>query len=310
MRKPRNAFTLVELLVVIAIIGILVGLLLPAVQAAREAARRMQCANNIRQMGIALHNYESVYRVFPHGGAGAVSLVNPTIRARWRLSWGAAILPFAEQTTLFAKIDQRHPFVHPDNQEAGGTLVPIYLCPSAPQVELRRPNGDALTSPAIYARSDYAGNYGERGLRCYPSTNCQNNYGSANTGGRGTLLIGNDPEVAIRDITDGTSNTFLIGEAPEGLHSIWVGHKNVFDQSAPVSAKIAAGSSWQSCLPPFKSRRGDFCDFGQEFHSYHTGGANFLMADSSCHFMNTEADVRMLAALLSRAGGEVVADLH
>ncbi len=74
MQKPRNAFTLVELLVVIAIIGILVGLLLPAVQAAREAARRIQCANNIRQMGIALHNnYEGVYRVFPHGGAGAVS---------------------------------------------------------------------------------------------------------------------------------------------------------------------------------------------------------------------------------------------
>ncbi len=307
--RSRNAFTLVELLVVIAIIGLLVALLLPAVQAAREAARRLQCTNNIRQMGIAMHNYESSFRVFPHGGAGSVSLTSAPILARNRLSWGAAILAFLEQSSLYHSIDQSLPYIHSRNQSAGGSLVPTYLCPTAPREELRRPNGDALNTPAIYARTDYAGNYGERSLRCFPATNCQNNYGNA-TGGRGTLLIGLDPEVAIRDVTDGTSNTILVGEAPEGLHSIWIGHKNVFDQSAPVSAKVSLSSTWQPCLPPFKSRRGDFCDFGQEFHSYHTGGANFLLADGSSHFHSSTVDVRVTAALLSRSGGETATDFQ
>jgi prepilin-type N-terminal cleavage/methylation domain-containing protein/prepilin-type processing-associated H-X9-DG protein len=308
--RSRIAFTLVELLVVIAIIGLLVGLLLPAVQAAREAARRIQCANNNRQMGIAFHSYEGVYRVLPHGGAGSVSLTNPAIRRTWRLSWGAAILPFLEQAPLFNTIDQQQPFIHANNQTAGGSIVTTYLCPTAPKEEMLRSNGDALNTPAIYARTDYAGNYGERGLRCYPDVNCQNHYGNPAMGGRGTLLIGSDPEVRIRDITDGTSSTFLLGEAPEGLHSIWIGHKNVFDQSAPVSARIVVNSSWQPCLPPFKSRRGNYCDFGQEFHSYHSGGANFLLADSSCHFMATTVDVRVFAAMLSRSGGEVVGDFQ
>ncbi len=302
--RTRTAFTLVELLVVIAIIGVLVGLLLPAVQAAREAARRLLCSNNIRQMGIAMHNYESTHRVFPHGGAGSVSLTNSSTLTRNRLSWGAAILPFLEQAPLYHSINHSRPYIHPDNASAGSTVVATYLCPTTPKDELLRPNGDALNTPAIYARTDYAGNYGERSLRCFPSTNCQNNYGDA-TGGRGTLLIGLDPEVAIRDIIDGTSHTILVGEAPEGLHSIWIGHKNVFDQSAPISAKISAGSTWQPCLPPFKSRRGEFCDFGQEFHSYHTGGANFLLADGSSHFMASTVDLRVCAAMLSRRGGEV-----
>lgn len=303
--RNRNAFTLVELLVVVAIIGLLVGLLLPAVQAAREAARRLQCSNNLRQMGIAMHNYESSYRVFPHGGAGSVSLTHPAARARNRLSWGAAILAFLEQAPLYHTIHQAHPYIHPDNAAAGSTLVATYLCPTSPKGEQFRPNGDALNTPAIYARTDYAGNYGERSLRCFPATNCQNNYGTA-TGGRGTLLIGLDMEVAIRDITDGTSNTILVGEAPEGLHSIWIGHKNVFDQSAPLNAKISASSTWQPCLPPFRSRRGEFCDFGQEFHSYHSGGANFLLADGSAHFMASTIDLTVCAAMLSRSGGEVL----
>lgn len=307
--RTRPGFTLVELLVVIAIIGILVGLLLPAVQAAREAARRMQCANNIRQMGIACHTYESAMRALPKGGAGAVSLTNFSIRNRWRLSWGAALLPHIEQGPLFHRLDQAQPFIHANNEPAGGTLVTTYLCPSAPKTEMLRSNGDALNSPAVYARTDYAGNYGERGLRCFPNSNCQNHYGDPSGGGRGTLLIGNDPEVRMRDITDGTSQTVLLGEAPEGLHSIWIGHKNVFDQSAPVSARIEASSVWQPCLPPFKSRRGDFCDFGQEFHSYHTGGANFLLADGSAHFLATTVDVKVYAALLSRSGGEVIGEL-
>lgn len=307
--RSQNAFTLVELLVVIAIIGILVGLLLPAVQAAREAGRRSQCSNNLRQMGIAFHGYEGTFKVFPHGGAGAVSLTNSAIRGRWRLSWGAAILPYMEQAPLFAQIDQKQPYTHSNNATAGGTVVPIYLCPSGPGRDLLRPNGDALSSPKIYARTDYGGNYGERGLRCFPMTNCQNNYsdkGDTSGAGRGTLLIGSDREVRIQDILDGTSNTVLVGEAPEGIHSIWIGHKNVFDQSAPVNGRAKAGAKWLSCQPIFKSSPSSFCDYGQEFHSFHSGGAQFVMADSSVQFLAETLDVRTFAAFLSRRGGEVV----
>jgi prepilin-type N-terminal cleavage/methylation domain-containing protein len=302
----QGGFTLVELLVVIAIIGLLVSLLLPAVQAAREAARRLQCQNNLKQMGLGLASYESVHRKYPKGGSGAVSLTNPNVIARMRTPWGVAILPWIELGTLYDSINHAVPFIHPDNLQPGRTLVPGYLCPSAPKNEWFRPNGDTPHSPNRYARTDYGGNYGERGLRCYPLNNCPNTYLQGG-GGRGTLMLGPDPDIAARDITDGLSNTVLIGEAPEGLHSIWIGHKNVFDQSVPLDARISPQSPWIPCHPAFSSHRGGICDFGQEFHSYHAGGGGFALADGSTHFLAAQMDVKVLAAMLSRSGGEVIA---
>ena len=119
-------------------------------------------------------------------------------------------------------------------------------------------------------------------------------------------MLGTDQDIAARDITDGLSQTVLVGEAPEGLHSIWIGHKNVFDQSVPLDARVRSGSPWAPCHPVFKSRLGNFCDFGQEFHSYHSGGSLFSMADGSTHFLANPIDFKVLAALLSRAGGEVI----
>lgn len=302
-----NGFTLIELLVVIAIIGVMVALLLPAVQAAREAARRMQCSNNLKQMGLAFHNYHSVFNRFPVGGAGVVSATNAAIRSRWRPSWGSTILPFMEQQPLYDRLNLDVPFIDEVNHVGGRELVPTYLCPTAPKQVLTRPNGDTLQSSVLFGRTDYGGNYGERGLRCYPQTNCANSYPGA-TGGRGVLLFGADAQIGMRDVTDGSSQTIVLGEAPEALHSIWIGHKNLFDQSVPINEKVRSGSRWQSCGLPFKSPRGDFCDFGQEFHSYHSGGAMFLMLDSSGRFVSQTIDVTVFAALLSRSGGEVVGD--
>lgn len=307
----KSGFTLVELMVVIAIIGVLIGLLLPAVQAIREAARRMQCANNLKQIGLAIHNYHSSYRRFPVGGAGVVSLTNPTVRARWRASWGAVSLPYIEQLPLYMEIDVGVPYIDPVNHSGGAKLVSTYLCPSATQTELYRPKGDDLNSSVLFGRTDYGGNYGERSMRCFPRKNCQNNYsdlGIQDSVGRGVMLFGHEKQISVTDILDGSSQTIVIGEAPEGRHSIWIGHKNVFDQSSPLNAKIKAGSHWDSCAPPFKSQRGNFCDFGQEFHSYHRGGANFLMADGAARFVNEQIDVVTLAALLSRKGGEIIGD--
>ena len=309
LAATRDGFTLVELLVVIGIIALLMGLLLPAVQSAREAMRRIQCANNLKQIGLGFHNYHSVYRKFPTGGAGVVSATNPAIREMWRPSWGSVLLPFLEQQALYGELNLDAPYVDAVNHAGGAKLVPTYLCPSAPQSESTRPNGDTPWSDVHFGRSDYGGNYGERGLRCAPHGSCRNDYsdiGITDGVGRGVLLFGKDPQIGLRDILDGASQTIVIGEAPEGLHSIWIGHKNLFDQSAPINARVKSGTTWSSCAPSLKSRHGDFCDFGQEFHSYHPGGSNFLMVDGSVRFVTEQLDLKTFAALLSRRGGEPI----
>ena len=118
-------------------------------------------------------------------------------------------------------------------------------------------------------------------------------------------MLGTDSDVGTRDITDGLSNTVFVGEAPEGLHSIWIGHKNVFDQSVPLDKRVSPTTDWLPCDPAFKSPVGNFCDFGQEFHSYHPGGSIFSIADGSTHFLSNSTDFKIFAAMLSRAGGEV-----
>ncbi len=310
-RRAARAFTLVELLVVIAVIGVLVALLMPAVQAAREAARRTQCRNNLKQIGIAIHGYHTSFGVLPKGGAGVASLTNPTIKARWQLSWGAAILPWIEQNNLYLTINQKEPYLHADNLPAGQTLLPVYLCPTASRQDLLKPNGDTPNSTTLYAKTDYGGNWGERALRCYPSTNCQNNYssfGDKSGVGRGVMLIGSEPSLPMAKIRDGSSQTIMIGEAPDGLHSIWIGHKNVFDQSAPINALASAKPQWQSCGLFMKSKQRGHCDYGQEFHSYHSGGAQFVFVDSSTRLLSDDIDVKVFAALLSRQGREVASD--
>lgn len=307
--EKKLGFTLIELLVVLVIIGLLIGLLLPAIQAARQSSRRVQCLNQLRQIGLGLASYESTHRRFPKGGSGVVSLTIPTVLARTQLSWGAAILPFIEQSTIYDMIDQRQPFIHPNNLQAGQQRISTYLCPSVPTEHDLRPNGDSPAAPERYARTDYGGNYGERDLRCHPLMNCPNRY-HVGGGGRGTLMLGADQDIGAKDIVDGLSHTVLVGEAPEGLHSIWIGHKNVFDQSVPLNSRIKQGSSWIPCQPTFRSPSGEFCDFGQEFHSYHSGGCNFSLADGSTHFLSDQSDVRVLAALLSRAGSETTSGLQ
>lgn len=307
----RSGFTLVELLVVISIIGLLVALLLPAVQAAREAARRLQCVNNLKQMGIGFHNYHSQYNRFPFGGAGSVSDTSAAVRARWRPSWGTVLLPYIEQQAIYEEMDLRLPYIDAANHVAGARIIATYLCPSAPKTVMTRPNGDTPSSTVQFGRTDYGGNYGERGLRCYPSLSCQNSYsdqGDMSGGGRGVLLFGSERQIGLVDITDGSTHTIVLGEAPEGLHSIWIGHRNLFDQSTPINTRTSNNSRWPSCHTVFKSRQGNVCDFGQEFHSYHSGGSLFLFGDGSARFMEEQTEPQVLAALLSRRGGEVVSN--
>ena len=261
-KKTRSAgFSLVELLVVITIIGILISLLLPAVQSAREAARRIQCMNNLKQMGLAIHNYHATYQVFPRGGAGVASLTSAAIKAKWTLSWGAAILPGLEQIPLYDSINQKQSYLDSSNLIAGQTILPVFICPSSPSKEYLKPNGDTPSSTTKYARTDYGGNWGERALRCYPGMGCTNKCGDSSP--RGVLLTSGDRVIAMQDITDGSSQTILAGEVADGLHSLWIGHKNFLDQSAPINTHISKTSSWSSCGTSVASPGGSFCEYGQ-----------------------------------------------
>ncbi|WP_337174786.1 DUF1559 domain-containing protein [Paludisphaera sp.] len=314
-RPARPGFTLIELLVVIAIIAVLIALLLPAVQAAREAARRVQCVNNLKQLGLAMHNYIGVNNMLPKGGPGGsvtpTTIATPTSDTQRIQSWGAAIAPYLEQSPVYNAVNQSKWYIEPENSTVSQTRLSAFLCPTNPRGDLGKPNGDTITSTDLFARSDYGGNWGERALRCHPGTGCTNEYGQ-NSGGRGTIMHRHEPNVTLTSITDGTTYTVALGEAPNAIHGIWMGHKNFFDQSAPLNARYGTSGvgTFGACLIlPNDPRRkpGELgCDYGQEFHSYHAGGANFLMVDGSVRFLKQTMDLKVFSAYLSRSGGEVI----
>ncbi|HEY0985004.1 DUF1559 family PulG-like putative transporter [Schlesneria sp.] len=320
----RRAFTLIELLVVIAVISVLMGLLLPAVQQAREAARRMDCRNHLKQIGIALHNYHDIYSMFPKAGFAAgfsssAQLKNVNLIRTRTISWGVAILPCLDQAALFNEWDMNRFYLEPENWSVAEEVLPVYLCPSSRTSDRRKLQGDNANFPGIrFGRSDYGANYGERAIRCFGEPvgcQAQNNYGSNSYDSRGPFTVvstGYQNNVSSRDVIDGLTQTIFVGEAPEALHGIWAGHKNFFDQSAPINARYSLSSQtkWQSCVTTASSstlgRIG--CDFGQEFHSYHIGGANFLLGDGSARFISETIDLKVFAALLSYKGEEIVGD--
>ncbi len=266
---PRRAFTLIELLVVVAIVGMLLALLLPAVQAARESARAAQCQNNLKQLGIGLQNYHDTYKTFPRGGWPVTASC---------LSWGAAILPRIEEQALFDRLNRSLPYTDPSNVAAGQTVLPVFICPTSHRDSLYRSSPDLPSTSTIqYARSDYGGLNGERGLRSPTATNNPE---------RGVMILASN--ISLKMITDGSSQTVMLGEAPEGESSIWISVRNYFDQSAPINTLA-------TYAPQFV-----FYDYGQEINSYHPGGAFTLFADGSVHFLAETLDGQTLAALVSR----------
>ena len=197
--KQRRGFTLVELLVVIAIIGVLVGLLLPAVQAAREAARRMQCSNNLKQLGLALHNYHDTYGKFTPSPVGSV--YNVGVRENWNAWSGLAmLLPYVEQSNLYEKADFGQYYLKTGggilNRDVSRTRVPGYVCPSDP--------GSDASYTADMAPTSYSFSTG-------PTSNWS--VGSKKVG-----LVTFGTPGSFRDVTDGTSNTIAISEQQIGLN--------------------------------------------------------------------------------------------
>jgi prepilin-type N-terminal cleavage/methylation domain-containing protein len=295
--ERRRGFTLVELLVVIAIIGILIALLLPAVQAAREAARRSQCSNQMKQLALGLHNYHDTFRVFPCGGRSYGN----------QLSWAVGILPFVEQSPLYAKIDQRiggydKHFVHALNR------IDTFLCPSC---RVDRNTFESATNPATNASEmcytiHYYGVMGPKGtipqFNTTSSTTTLPRYQVLNEtdvhGGFALQgVLGRDTAKSMRDVTDGTSNTFMLGEISwndSGIFRSWT--------------RGAAGQAAASCknvvnaINLIKYNNTNFNDVS--FGSQHPGGCQFALVDGSVTFIQESIDMDLYRAAASCDGGE------
>ena len=285
--RYRRGFTLIELLVVIAIIAILIALLLPAVQQAREAARRSQCRNNLKQIGVALHNYHSTYTLFPPGSVMRI----PTVNAEEEWGWGAFLLPSLEQTPLFESLNVsgsrlKDALSDPSRHAHLQTKLSVYHCPTDPgqgrvvNTNVRHFFGLGNTSQIAVGKSNYPA---VSGLYDIP--------GDFRSHG----MFFNNSNVSLAMITDGSSNTFAVGERDTRCGAAhWPGCRNppgpchwgIYQNRGRVSRKL--NSSKSVIVPSQDTHPGwNACDScGEGFSSSHTGGGHFLMGDGSVQFIS------------------------
>ncbi len=304
MRKLRG-FTLIELLVVIAIIAVLIALLLPAVQQAREAARRSNCTNNLKQIGLGLQNYHSSAQVFPWGCLDGDDL---GAAQRMTMNWRYDLLPFIDQDPLYKKLKvlDRHDATSAVNNSAfwlalpqQQQVLPSYICPSeivGPFTSANQNGGDT-TCPTTSAMASYQGN----ASICPPSGGGMGYYCGANTalaGGTPPGMFSHYPtRITMAKVTDGTSNTLFVGErtgnkavtgcgAGEGTNYMcWMGQFGSVG-SINYGINLRCRNSWTS---------------GLGFGSMHQGGAFFLMVDGSVRFISQTVNQPTLVALSTRA---------
>jgi len=281
-RARRRGFTLIELLVVIAIIAVLVALLLPAVQQAREAARRTQCRNNMRQIGIALHHYESTSRRLPIGCQGCMFQPIPGFQYK-RTSWNTSLLPYLDQQPLFDSYDFGSSFNSPANRFAGGAVLSVYLCPSTASPNRQGDttgdrNGNGAWDPGDdLAYTDYGGLYGVSFDEpvILPTH-------------EGVMLY--ERALSVAQIPDGLSNTAAVGECTgrgASAQSEWSDGHNVFDQRFNNRINTTRNN---------------------ELFSDHVGGAHVVFCDGHVRFLSQSIDQGTLIGLLTRAGGEVLSE--
>ena len=274
----RQGFTLIELLVVIAIIAVLIALLLPAVQQAREAARRTQCRNNLHQIGLALHNYHDTHSTFP---PASVNLGASSGNSPWT-AWGALILPFMDETALYNAVNFGRPMMdNCANTTVSNSLLMQYACPSQPAPTIERAEG------------------GPHGRSCSYVVNA----GSTHLAGRNATMdvtagpFKCDSRVRMRDVRDGTSNTIAVGESTVALR--------VSGYHAPMWAIGNYDSCYGTTAYPMNAvvtQRHNL------FGSDHEGGCFMLFLDGQVRFVSENIDTTTYHSLSTIAGNELVDD--
>jgi len=330
----RRGFTLIELLVVISIIGVLIALLLPAVQAAREAARRAQCTNNLKQIGLGLHNFESSNSFLPPSGirgSGFVKQMNINVgpdglilpKGQRASSYiFTHILQYMEQGNIYNAYNLTQDFRKPQNVTAVGTSLTTLLCPSSANGEkfhvFDDANGDSLDTGGPYtgvrtAVTDYSISNGiESGLAASGLVDLR----SAAQYAMLQNVTGGQPNnvTYLSQVTDGLSNTIMMSEAAGRPHLYRAGG----NRATTVTPREGAAGGWadydtgytlhsytvdgrKTPGPCFTS-----CYNGNEDYSFHPGGGNYLMGDGSVRFVKKTTDIRIYVRLLTRATGEIV----
>ena len=289
-RGVRRGFTLVELLVVMAIIGVLMGLLLPAVQAAREAARRSSCMNNMAQLGLAMQHHDFSVEHLPSG------VINPDgpIRSEGigqHISWAVQILPFIEQRNPYEAFDFAAGSYAPENNPVRSAIIATFLCPSCPGISLNRGTN---TGDSSIAESHYAG--------------CHHNQEAPIADDNVGLLFLNS-KIRYADILDGSSQTILLGELiPDTKQLGWVSGtrstlRNTGGFGSPTSDDGRFGRP-QGSLHVAGAAFGPL-DVGS-FGSFHTGGAQFVLADGAVKFLTNSIDSEVMKNLGNRADGTIL----
>ncbi len=309
-RLPTRGFTLVELLVVIAIIGILVGLLLPAVQQVRESARRAQCLNNMRQLGLALNVFHDVHKVFPASGWTTTGPGNPHGRY---VGWRALTLPYIEQENLQELYNFNVHWWEATNPTAGGVPVRTYQCPSTPTESdvfsaIAKPPRPAMTFPVPLAPTDYEAIMGVRPESIDPAR--------YNNGNRYSVMHRNS-RVRIAEVRDGTSNTIVVVECAARPHTFRLRSEipdiandqgiGWIDSEGPFSLDGAsADGNREGCTPAHGCVHAMNKKNDNEPYSFHPDGGNFLFTDGHVQYITQSVDLMILAALCTRGAGEVV----
>jgi len=333
-KSNRPGFTLIELLVVISIIGVLMALLLPAVQAVREAARRTECLNNIRQLALGIMNYESALKSFPPSrwnpsgstssfpispGAGHAPGTGSTVSQ----SWLTLILPYIEQNNLSDIYDSRKDWCHADNLSAVSTQVNTFICPSSP--------GDGRFDP-YHLQGAAAGDYGSINEVKKKAFKVGLGYADAPSSIARDGVLSKWQKNRIRDIRDGTSNTFMLGECA-GQPDAYIRNRlmdadmwaNYLDDKVVLASGryvVADGTGWADPDCGFSinlankdgNTTGD-TNVGPWFpmnainasepYGFHRGGAVFASADGSVDFITENIDIQIFINRCTRAGGEV-----
>ena len=331
--QRSKGFTLIELLVVIAIIAVLIALLLPAVQQAREAARRTQCKNNLKQLGIALHNYHDVYRSFPPGYRFVAGSTTDTIGGP-----SISLLAFIDQANIKSQIDPTVPWFMQSSKIAS-TPVPVFVCPSdigGSQITMPQLASLGLPVGDTFGISSYAYSMGYDDAVSFSPGN------GAKPVTRDAGVFFPHSRTKFRDILDGSSNTIAAGEAASGFdvcHGVgctdpapgWTaGHSWLIDGTnkehfyalglmyggalastvEQINKPVATDSYFHAISAPYDNRPSwqGGPHWATNFRSFHTGGAGFLLCDGSVRFISENIDMELYRNVSSMQDGEVIGE--